>query len=84
MAIRVSRLAKLTPRQVLAILQRWHHHGDTQKVLATEYGVSMATISQIVAGRVYRRVRSRFLARAAERDLKLRYCPRKGPYKVAA
>ena len=46
--------AKLTDAAVLAIRERWHRENITQRALATEYGVSIGTISMLIAGKTWK------------------------------
>lgn len=53
----VSWRAKLTPRQVKAI-RKSYAAGVGQLELAKKYGVTQGTISNLLLGKVYRRVKS--------------------------
>ena len=52
----VSQNAKLTPAQVRKVRKLWHSRKKSQKELAEMCGVSQPTISNVLTGRVYRKV----------------------------
>ena len=52
----VSQNAKLTPAQVRKVRKLWRSRKKSQKELAEMYGVSQPTISNVLTGRVYRKV----------------------------
>lgn len=54
---KTSPLSKLSPDEVRAIRRLWKGRRLSQVALAFRYGVSQATISNIVTRKVYRRVR---------------------------
>ena len=52
----VSQNAKLTPAQVRKVRKLWRSRKKSQKELAEMCGVSQPTISNVLTGRVYRKV----------------------------
>jgi predicted XRE-type DNA-binding protein len=52
----VSKAAKLTPAQVRKARKLWHGRFNSQKEIADLFGVSQPTISNVLRGRVYRKV----------------------------
>ena len=52
----VSRNAKLTPAQVRKARKLWQSRKKSQKEIAEMFGVSQPTISNVLTGRVYRKV----------------------------
>ena len=52
----VSQNAKLTPAQVRKVRKLWRSRKKSQKELAEMLNVSQPTISNVLTGRVYRKV----------------------------